>query len=160
MSFNISCAEKCPLAHDFSLRDQSGDQIDLKQILKNNHKKIIILSIFQTTCAPCMEEILFLNSIKDKYSFELYIIDSKEDRNTTFLFLKKHNYDWKNILNDPNGKLDSLFDITAIPKMIILNENGNILISKDGKEIYDLRKTGKLETLIEKYATKPNCENN
>ena len=123
----------CNQAKDFSLRDQDGNIVSLMGIIKKSKYKLILVSIFQTTCPPCIEEINALTKIRDANklagveNFELVLIDSKESRNTTFDFLIKNKISANIVLNDPNGKLDSLYNITSIPMLLAFDRDGAIL---------------------------------
>jgi peroxiredoxin len=57
---------ECLPARDFQLRDQSGDLVSLQKIVKSSKNNIILISVFQTTCAPCINEIKYLLDLKQK----------------------------------------------------------------------------------------------
>jgi thiol-disulfide isomerase/thioredoxin len=155
---------ECLPARDFQLRDQSGDLVSLQKIVKSSKNNIILISVFQTTCAPCINEIKYLLDLKQKNeklglsNFDLVLIDSKEERSQTFDFLRKNNFKIDTVLNDPNGKLDSLYKISSIPKLIIVDNKANLLTTKDGRELYSLRESGELEKIIMKMAKLESCK--
>ena len=61
-------------------------------------------------------------------------------------------------LNDPNGKLDSLYNIKAIPQLIMINKNGNLQASKKGTEIFHLRESNGLDKYIQGLLDSGSCE--
>lgn len=158
LGFNSFGCDKAP---DFKLRNQEGDLVSLNDILKRNHKDLIFLSIFQTTCLPCIAEITALNKIqKEKASeanFELVLLDSKESREETFEFMNKHSFAAFEVLSDPFGKLDKDYKISTIPKLLAISKSGEIIKEFEGKELSDLRKNEKFEETIMSYVKKPKC---
>jgi hypothetical protein len=72
--------------------------------------------------------------------------------------LRKNNFKIDTVLNDPNGKLDSLYKISSIPKLIIVDNKANLLTTKDGRELYSLRESGELEKIIMKMAKLESCK--
>lgn len=153
----------CNKIPGFSLRNQYGDLISLDQILKTSKSKLILISFYQTTCTPCIEEIRYLidtlkkNSELEVKLFDLILIDSKEERNVTFDFLKNNNLEKEMVLNDPYGKLDEMFNLKLIPKIVILDHLGRIIFSKEGKALSELRSTNKLGPLIKKIGLYNPC---
>lgn len=157
---------ECPKAADFKLRDQAGTLTSLNDIIKNSEKELIVLSVFQTTCVPCVEEIKYIQNIKrsrlseGKKDFQFVLIDSNEDRQTTHDFLAKNHIDETVVLSDPNGKLDKLYDLTVIPKIIVIDSDKNIILQKEGTELSKLRASNQLaDILIDSYS-KRTCKIN
>ncbi len=155
----------CQKTPNFTLRNQSGDLIALEQVLNKTKAKLVVLSIFQTTCAPCIEEINYLiefqkiSSKSKEKIFDLVLIDSKEERSVTLEFINKHAFTDLLVLSDPYGKIDPFFDLKVIPKLVVLDRLGTLIYSKDGKELSELRLSDKLGTNIEELAYAHLCKN-
>ena len=125
-------------AKDFTLRDQNGAFFNLKESSTKNYG-FIGLIFFQTTCAPCVQELVQLkNSYQNHQSVLFILVDSKEERSTTYQFLKKHNLSNFIILNDPYGDLDDIFLIKAVPTIILLNSNRQVVKTFVGNKLSEL----------------------
>ena len=164
-SFSIwakSNDHRCKKAHTFALRNQVGELVSLEQLISSSKSKLIVLSFFQTTCPPCIEEIKYLQNLRKTKSletplFDLILVDSKEDRSVTFDFIKNNNLEKEIVLNDPYGKLDGLFNVRLIPKIVVLDRLGRIIESKEGKELSELREANKLSQLINTFGLSNPC---
>ena len=154
MSIASLAKDLCKVAPEFSLRNQEGTFVGLNDLLIDSNGKLIVLSIFQTTCVPCVEEIKYLQRLKkDEVNkingrFKIVLIDSNEDRKTTREFLLKNNFIEELVLNDPFGKLDKIYQLITIPKLIIIDAKKNIIFSKEGAELSKLRLSDELRKLF------------
>lgn len=131
---------------DFELPYAEDDSIFLKsQDLKG---KIVLIDFWATWCKPCLEEFPI---IKDNYKtyghkgFEVVSISVDKDKDRLLKFLKANPFPWKNSLyseGELRSDLAKNFQIVALPKQILLDENGKIIAMDN-----DLR-DGKLEKIL------------
>ena len=135
----------------------------LNSTISSSEHKLILVSFFQTTCVPCIQEIRDLLKLGSKLEeaklpgFELVLVGSKEDRQSVHSFLRKFEFNPKHVLNDPNGKLDKDFDLGSIPVLLVLNKNGQILEDLRGQVLSKIREKMGFEELIEKNLAVDKC---
>lgn len=128
---------KEPSLSNFKTVDIEGNTVD--QTLWSE-KKVTMLNIWGTFCAPCIREMPDLNAINEEYQDKdfqivgLVIDTSAGDGNVIPSqvdvakdILKQTGVEYKNILpsNDLNTAI--LNQITSLPTTIFLDENGNII---------------------------------
>ena len=115
------------------LVDINRDSITLKEILKNNKGKKTFIQIFATYC-PVSQD-----------SFDDVIEFQKNNSKINYIFLSvDHSYhDWKRGLENikvkgnhyyipkkGKGQLGEFFKLKTIPRFLILDKNGKILLYK------------------------------
>ena len=164
LSLLVSSAFACSQAPAISLRNQEADLITLSHLIQRSKNNIILLSIFQVSCAPCEAEIRYLLDLKNKKmkanqpSFDLVLIDSKESREDTYKFLDKNNFEPDEALSDLYGSLDGPYKIKAFPRLIVINTKGMLIRDFSGNELYELRSSDKLAEAIDALIAKPDCQ--
>ena len=109
------------------------DSITLKEIFKNNSEKKTFIQVFATYC-PVSQD-----------SFDDVIAFQKENPEINYIFLSvDHSYhDWKRGLEDikvkgahyyipkkGKGQLGAFLKLKTIPRFLILDKNGEILLYK------------------------------
>ena len=148
----------CEEAPDFSLRDMSGEMTSLKKIVENNPYPLTLISFFQTTCVPCIQEIQQILALKDEKKFEFVLVGSKETREPVQKFLEKFSFDVKTVLTDPNGKLDKNYKISSIPILIVLNKQGVVLSDMRGQSLSAVREKMGFKDFIENQMVPDKCK--
>lgn len=156
---SVSASVKvCEEAPNFSLRDMNGEMTALKKIVENNPHPLTLISFFQTTCVPCIQEIQQILALKDEKKFELVLVGSKETREPVQKFLEKFNFEVKTVLTDPNGKLDVNYKISSIPILIVLNKQGVVLSDLRGQSLSVLREKMVFKDFIENQLVSDKCK--
>lgn len=122
----------------FNLKTLKGESFNFEQL----KGKPTLINFWFTKCAPCIDEMPFLNEIAEKYkdSFNFISITYEKEEDVS-VFLKKHPYNFKHLV-DAKEFIDQL-GITAYPLNVFLDKNGVLkyvkggvpYISEEGKEL-------------------------
>lgn len=110
----------------FKATDLTGKTIELTAF----KGKYVLLDFWATWCPPCMGQMPFIKSIREKYTEEqLVIIGISEDRNLTDWKkgIRKEELNWFHIL-DAN-EIPLYFGVTYIPHLFLIDRNGQIVYS-------------------------------
>lgn len=155
---NIVCTQ---IPSSFKLRDQNREMIFLKAQIDKSPNDILAISIFQTTCSPCIEEIKYLNQLKSSrqdLKLDLMLLNSKEQRSLMISFLQDHSFIALKSLSDPYGLADNIFEIRLIPKLVFVNKKGIILKAIEGSELSKLIHNNKIPDIISELMRAPLCK--
>lgn len=118
------------LSPSFEYDNYNGGKTKLEEF----RGKYVYIDVWATWCAPCRVEIPFLKKLEEKY----------HDKNIVFVSLsidqKKDVEKWKKLIkdkelggvqvfadNDWNSQFVKDYNITGIPRFIIIDPNGNIV---------------------------------
>lgn len=121
---------------------QSIDDAGLKQLLKNDTKKLRLINVWATWCGPCVAEIpdfLNINRMYRNRDFEFVTIcaDKPDKKDKALTTLKRLQASSKNYIynSDDIYKLIELVDPKwqgALPYTILVEPNGKIVYQKQG----------------------------
>ena len=119
------------LAPNFALIDVDGHQFWLSDF----SGKTVVLDFMATWCGPCVMQIDNLVELESKFSEdELAIVsisvDSYEDPEDLKALALDHSADWTFAV-DTLG-ISDLYDVTGIPKLVVVNPQGHIVYEGDG----------------------------
>jgi peroxiredoxin len=109
---------------NFTLNDFSGNPV----LLDSFKGKVVLLAFFATWCPSCQDEIPQLEAIYRKYkakNFEVVGVNLRESRNSVKLFANENKLSFT-VLLDEKGEVGSLYKVKYIPKIFILDRNGEI----------------------------------
>ncbi|XP_071146884.1 nucleoredoxin-like protein 2 [Mytilus edulis] len=140
---------RVPDSQTTGLEDEEADKLsegkpEEVDAFKSIENKVIGLYFAADWCIPCQEFTFLLKQtyeeLKERISpFEIVFVsfDKKIDDMKTF-FSEKHG-DWLSVpYKDPLvDVLKSKYEIKAIPKLIIIRDNGTIITEKGRKDIQD-----------------------
>ncbi len=129
-SFTESPAEnKDPLvgkaAPDFALKLLDGRTGRLSE---HKGRNIVILDFWATWCPPCRRGLPAMIDIARKYADRdvvLYAVNQRESAKLIKEFLRESNLDMPVAL-DPNGRIGKLFEVSGIPRTVVIDKNGTI----------------------------------
>jgi thiol-disulfide isomerase/thioredoxin len=122
----LNPGNKCP---DFSLPDQSGKMVDTRKF-KN---KYLLIDFWASWCGPCRAEGPNLVALYKKYNangFEILQVSFDKDKAAWLKAVQQDQYTWTNIVDTAgmtDSKIAGLFNITSIPKNLLLDRNGVII---------------------------------
>lgn len=99
--------------------------------------KIYLVSVWATWCAPCRSELHALQRVhcdwSEKYNFEFLAIsiDAPTHRYKIFNMANKTDWNFK-ILHDEYGYLVRELDISAIPRLFLVDQKGSVVYEPEG----------------------------
>ena len=122
---------------------------DSKGKLSDYRGKVMYIDFWATWCAPCMGEMPYFNELSTKYPNVQFVGISVDDDVKA----------WKNrISNGEHGnvievlskdpKINSGWDVTGIPRFVLIDENFNIISSDAPRP----SQKDRIEPLLEKYS--------
>lgn len=149
--FTVSCDQKAigsaenkklKPAFNFSLSKLNGSS---SVNLSDFKDKPVILNFWSSWCAPCREEMPFLQKTWAKHKDDGLIfigIDVLDDTSSAIEFLESFNIDYLN-LSDKDGKTSSKFGVIALPATFFIDKKGNIVrqnygpfLGDDGEKLF------------------------
>jgi hypothetical protein len=142
----------CINVAEFKVRDLNGDSKSIKELI--HPEKLNLISVFQTTCLPCIQEMRYFTSEEQLKKYNVIFLNSKETRQEVAAFLNKFEIKSENILVDTYGKFDTYYKVDLLPMLISLNKSGEILKVFIGSEINKMIESEKLSATI---AENKNC---
>jgi len=133
------------------VKNQTGDKSYLASHMPKG--KIYLVSVWATWCGPCRGELNALQKVhcdwSEKYNFEFIAvsIDTPTDHPKIFNMANKVDWNFK-ILHDEYGYLVRELGISAIPRMFLVDQKGNIVYEPKGYGSNALKKLEeKIKTL-------------
>ena len=118
------------------LKDASG--VELQEIISSYQgDKAVMVNVWATWCAPCIEEFPYIVDLQKKYDGELHVVfisaDFPGQRSKTLEFLQEQNVDWTTYFK--TGKDQAFIEALssdwsgALPFTKVLNKDGEIIAS-------------------------------
>lgn len=135
--FNISCTqaqtEFKEAATDYKMQSLTGEEVQFKRILRQNYGKITVIEVWASWCSDCVKN---MNKIKELQA-------ANPDLNYVFLSVDKTPEAWKKgiekheiqgthylIADGMKGVFGKAIDLDWIPRYIVLDKNGKIVLYK------------------------------
>lgn len=137
---------------DKLLQDVSGQEIQ-EIITSYQGDKAVLVNVWATWCAPCIEEFPYIVDLKRKYSDDLQVIfvsaDFPGQRERALEFLKEQNVDWTTYFKTGKDQpfIEALSESWsgALPFTKVLNKKGEVVTSWEQGAKYE-----KFERFIKK----------
>jgi cytochrome oxidase Cu insertion factor (SCO1/SenC/PrrC family) len=122
------------LAPDFTLTDVNGTPISLS----DQRGKVVVLEFMRTTCPHCANEMSQLASVHDQFGPDVTIIsvsvDPQGDTNEVLkAYAADHNAPWVWVRDTSDNYVASLYGISGVPTIIIIDSNGRIVQVNTGE---------------------------
>ncbi len=127
----------------FAVRDLKGNKVDLADYIGRN---VILLDFWSIYCAPCVEQMPGLIELYEKYNdMGLMVLgislDSRFNARRLNKFVDGYKYDIPYpIIHDAQSEIRSLYGISTLPTIIIVDAGGEVKlfhIGKDDKKVID-----------------------
>ena len=126
--FNLTADDQ---AIDFRLEDINGKYQKLSELQNNG---LVILDFWATWCTPCKNALPKLNELHKKYDDVTVIainLDKPRSKAKAVAEIKSNRYEFITLF-DPNGNVKKQFNITGIPRTLIIDPMGEIILDHTG----------------------------
>jgi len=128
-----SCSDYEPNCPDFALRDIDGDIVELHDLLEEGP---VVINIWALWCRMCIKELDALNPYYDEfttYGIEIVAISQDKERSIPDVMPFVLSHEWKFlVLLDPDSRIRELFDIEAMPTILVYNQQGDLVFKHMG----------------------------
>ena len=122
---SLTKLQKGTVAPDFSLKDLSGNSINLTECLG----KPVYLSFLTTWTYACLAEFRIMDSLYSVWGSKINFITVSLDKNTEVVsrFKKEKNYNWIFLYNGSGYDLIQAYGIKTFPLFVLIDPEGKIL---------------------------------
>lgn len=113
------------MAPDFTLAALDGT----KYTLSAQKGKVVLLDFWATWCGPCVRLLPDVQKLHQKYKDKGLIvwgINSESDESKVKKMMEKVGITYP-VLKDPDSKVADMYKVTAIPRTIVIDKNGQIV---------------------------------
>ncbi len=135
-------------APDFTLTTIDGENITLSDYLG----KVIVIDLMATWCPPCVQQMGQLEFVVDEFEDQIVVlsidVDTTETKDDIINKFGKYTDKWTFVMDNPREDVGSTYQVSAIPKIVIISQNGNIYYSHVGYTDYSTI-SGKIKELLE-----------
>jgi len=117
---------------DHTLTRLDGTSVKLSEL----KGKVFLINFWATWCDACMDEMPSLVQVHQAYKdkgFEILGINLDDNPEVIAPKVIKQFGIQFTVLKDPDNQVAALFDVHAIPLTVVLNQNRQILLVKDGE---------------------------
>lgn len=111
-------------AGDFTLTDLTG----VKRALSKHKGSVVLLDFWATWCGPCRREMPIIAKLHQRFAKKglvVYGVNCSETQSKAKAFVEKYGYNFPQLL-DPDGSVQTRYQITAIPTVFIVDKEGTI----------------------------------
>lgn len=123
-------------APDFSLKTINDETFTLS----DNIGKIVLIDMMATWCPPCVQQMTQLEELVEEYKDKIVVISIDIDKSETKkdIIEKFGDYTdkWIFLLDDYEQNVADSYQISSIPKILLISQNGNIYYSHVGYTDY------------------------
>lgn len=118
--------EKGGPAPNFTLPDLAGKMVSLADY----KGKVVLLNIWATWCAPCVDEMPSMEKLHQELKDEPFVILAvsidESGARVVLPFMKRHKLSFP-ALTDSAGTIKSLYQTTGVPESFIIDQAGRIV---------------------------------
>ena len=104
--------------------------------------KVVLVDIWASWCAPCMEEMPLLDEMAARLKHkgvEIIAVSVDEDRESATTFLSKRPSWTLTVLHDPDGKVPEILKPAKMPTSYVVDADGIIRYVNEGFERGDIK---------------------
>jgi peroxiredoxin len=138
-------------APDFNVKTITGETLKLKEL----KGKVVVINFWFNECAPCVAELPALNKLSEDYQAKdvAFIAFGRDDTQTIIDFLKRKNFNFKQVSSDYDLSTDFCV-IAGWPTNMVLDKNGVVRQIFSGGYVDERAKTAaydEMKPTIDKY---------
>ena len=118
-------------APSFTFETIQGETIRSDALLE---KGPIFLNFWSTSCVPCKNKLPHVSSFAEKYpdmSFLAISTDSPRHRDAVVRLVRSNRYNFTTSI-DANRSLQRMFNVSTIPRSVIIDQEGQIVYDSTG----------------------------
>lgn len=146
-------------AGDFKLENIDGKQVKLSDMQKEG---LVILDFWATWCVPCKNGLPKLNELHEKYEMVNVIAvctDKPRQKAEAVSLIKSNKYSFHTLF-DSNKTVQKQFNITNIPRTLIIDQNSEIIFDHTGYQRGDEKEYEEviIKWLAEQETGESECE--
>ena len=112
-------------APEFTLINTAGEKVSLS----SQRGKVVLINFWATWCPPCMQEMPGINSRYEMHGeyFEVLAVDNGDPTDLVIQFRDQVGLSFEPLL-DSRGTVSQLYQVTAFPTSMFVDEHGIIQI--------------------------------
>ena len=136
LSFSLISGSTLP---SFNIETLQGEILKSEDLLKEG---IIYLDFWATSCQPCLRLLPHISGFVEKYpdvNFIAVSIDSPRNKNNVSRLVRSQKFEFINGF-DSSKALQKLFNVTSIPRSLIIDQSGKIIYDHTGFNAGDEKK--------------------
>ena len=134
-------------APDFTLITTDGEEITLSDFLG----KVVVIDLMATWCPPCVQQMVQLESVVEEFEDQIVVlsvdVDTTETKTDIINKFGDYTDKWNFLLDNSKENVAYNYQVNAIPKIVIISQNGNIYYSHVGYTDYSTI-SGKIKELL------------
>ncbi len=129
---------------NWRLQDLSGNEINFKEL----EGKVVLLNFWATWCPPCIAEFPHIEALYEDYETKVaFVLVSNEKQEVVKAFLDKEKFNINSYT--PLNQYPKGLHISSIPRTLLIDKNGNIVIDKTGAANWNSDKVrGQIDELL------------
>lgn len=121
------------IARDFTLKDTTGTNITLSEVVKQNN--YVLMEFWGTWCGPCIKKFRTIKPVYEKYKskgFEIFSIALEKKRDRWIQVVDREGYKWINVIELEYDKtneylISNFYNILEYPNNILLDRDMKII---------------------------------
>ncbi|SDX60713.1 Peroxiredoxin [Lutibacter oricola] len=130
LSANSQVVHKGVKAPDFKLYNLKGNS----STLKTYSNKVVVIKMWFTTCAPCIQEISKVNKVVEKYKNRediVFLAPAPNSKKTLKKFLRKADFDYE-VMSGSYEMLKVYNPVRRYPSHVIIDKKGVVSFVLEG----------------------------
>jgi cytochrome c-type biogenesis protein len=120
-------------APNVEFTDVDGNDLEIKDF----RGKVVVLDLMATWCPTCKIEMSHLLEVHERYGDSIEMItvdiDQKETEDQLKAFMDEYGAEWRATMDNEDQDFYEKYKSSYIPKMVVIDIKGNVVLSKVGE---------------------------